>query len=68
MDEKWRTRGAGDSDIVGDTQRTICYAAWTIYRDGQEALGDCADIVDFRTGFNAGYEAGQQHLVPIDET
>lgn len=55
----WRTDGASDWDLT-ESERGPCYTAWTVYRDGQEILGTCADLVDYRTGFKSGYEAGQR--------
>ena len=44
----------GDSGVT-DEQRPFVYPAWTRHRDYWESLGECAEITDFRSGFQAGW-------------
>ncbi len=54
---KNRTAKIGVDANIPAEQREACYAAWSEYRDAEEAEGECADICDFRAGFLYGYEA-----------
>jgi hypothetical protein len=56
--EKVKVYLGSDYEIVGDEKRVPCYSAWTAHRDRCDAVGDCADIVDFRAGWLYGYDAG----------
>lgn len=54
--EQKLTMPCGDADIPEEARKD-CYAGWTQWRDENEAVGDCADLCDYRAGFITGWQA-----------